>query len=541
MVEATEIKRRLAELEVYKARSKNIEKALREIEKRYRRLVENVTDAIFTLDSDWTFTYISHGLEKITGYNIQDMIWHPFSEIVAPECYESILDSLKMAASDEAKESYETNLIHKDGRIIHVELFIMPIFDTSKQSIGSYLVAVQDLTDRKQAIEELLKAQKLESIGSLAGGIAHDFNNVLTGILGNISLAKMYLESEKSSDKALARLLEAEDASIKAKNLTQRLLTFAKGGAPIKKLMPLSDLLRDSVGLALSGSKAKCEFSIPGDLWDVEVDKDQINQVINNVIINSDQAMPEGGIINVIAENIDIKAKDNIPVKPGQYVKISIEDQGIGISPENLPRIFDPYFTTKEKRSGLGLATAYSVVKRHDGFINAESRLGIGTTIYIYLPASTEKSLPEESKKEEIIAPPKPVEAKPISGKGKILIMDDEEIIRELLKEMLTNLGYETNSAAGGTEAIGLYKEAKDSGNPYDAIIVDLTIPGGMGGKETIQRIKEMDPNIKAIVSSGYSNDPIMAEYQKYGFKGVIAKPYKINELSEIIHKVINS
>lgn len=538
MDEATEIRRRLTALEASEAKSRHIEKALREIERRYRRLVENITDAIFTLDTDWNFTYINHGFEKMTGYSIQEMIWHPFSEILAPEYFATMLDWLKSAASDETTESYETELINKDGSKIHVELCITPIFDSSRHSTGSYLVAARDLTQREQALEEVIKAQKLESIGVLAGGIAHDFNNILTGILGNISLAKMYLEAEKSTDKALARLSEAEDASVKAKNLTQRLLTFARGGAPIKKLVSLTNLLVDSVGLALSGSKVKCEFSMPENIWLVEIDDGQINQVINNIVINADQAMPEGGIIHLSAENVNITAKDDIPVKPGYYVKVSIKDHGVGIPRENLSKIFEPYFTTKEKKIGLGLATAYSVIKRHDGFITAESQFGFGTTVYIYLPASPEKFLPKEIEEKQIIEKPEKGMEKTASGK-RVLIMDDEAIIRELLCEMLNNMGYQVNTATSGTEAIGLYREAKDSKNPYDVVIIDLTIPGGMGGKETISRIQEIDPDVKAIVSSGYSNDPIMAEYQKYGFKGVIAKPYKINELSEVLQKVI--
>jgi len=278
----------------------------------------------------------------------------------------------------------------------------------------------------------------------------------------------------------------------------------------------------------LRGSNVRCQFFIPDDLWTVEMDEGQMSQVINNLVINAIEAMPEGGMIKVKAENITVEKEKGLPLKAGKYIKISIEDQGTGISKEHLPKIFDPYFTTKQKGSGLGLATAYSIVKRHDGYISVESKLGVGTTFYIYLPASEKRVPKRKAKKDEIL-----------SGEGKVLLMDDEEAIRKVAGNMLKHLGYEVEFAEEGAQAIELYKKARESGDPFDLVILDLTVPGGMGGKEAIKRLREVDPGVKAIVSSGYSNDPIIAEFKKYGFSGVVAKPYKIKELSEELRKVM--
>ncbi|MBI5047883.1 MAG: response regulator [Deltaproteobacteria bacterium] len=271
----------------------------------------------------------------------------------------------------------------------------------------------------------------------------------------------------------------------------------------------------------------RCEYSTSGNIWPVEIDAGQINQVLHNLIINAEQAMPDGGVINMRCENIDVD-ENSLILKKGRYVKLSVQDNGIGIPEENVNRIFDPYFTTKEHGSGLGLAISYSIIKKHDGLIAVESKLGKGTTFYIYLPAS-DKKITKSNKLEE----------KLYTGKEKILVMDDEALIRELLNELLSHIGYAVELAKDGSETIEKYRKAVKSGCPFDAVIMDLTIPGGIGGKEAIKQLLEIDPNTKAIVSSGYSNDPIMAEYKNYGFKGVVAKPYDLKKLSDILHNVI--
>ncbi|MCJ7773707.1 MAG: ATP-binding protein, partial [Desulfobacterales bacterium] len=379
------------------------------------------------------------------------------------------------------------------------------------------------ITDRKKMEEELLRSDKLESVGVLAGGIAHDFNNILTVIMGNISFAK---DQVKSEDEIFELLTEAEAASTRAQTLTKQLLTFAKGGAPVKKIAQLKDVIKESALFVLRGSKSSYEFSITEDLWSVNVDVGQISQVINNMVINANQAMPEGGIIQVAAENFIIEDSHGLPVKPGRYIKISITDQGVGIAEKHLSNIFDPYFTTKQKGSGLGLATTYSIIKKHNGHIIVESQLGVGTTFHIYLPASDKPV----SEKEEITI---------IKGYGKILVMDDEAPLRKMVGRMLKNLGYESEVAKDGDEAIRMYKAAQESEKPYDAVILDLTIPGGMGGKEAVKRLLEIDPEIKAIVSSGYSDDPVLANFQEYGFKGMMPKPFESQSLGKVLHEVL--
>ncbi len=384
----------------------------------------------------------------------------------------------------------------------------------------------QEMYRRKKMEEDLLKMNKLESVSLLAGGIAHDFNNLLTAILGNIDLYMMTLKPE---DKGYNWLVKAENAANRAKGLTQQLLTFSKGGTPIKKTVTIRELIKESAEFILSGSGCKCEYSIAEGLWPVDVDEGQINRVINNLVINAANAMPDGGTIDVTAENITITPEDYFPLKNGKHIKISIKDYGTGVCKEHLSKIFDPYFTTKYRGSGLGLAATYSIIKKHNGYITVESEKGTGTTFYFYLPAS-EKDVETEGESE----------GQAFVGKVRILVMDDEEDIRNTLGAILKqHFGYETGFAKDGTETIKEYRAAKESGNPYDVIIMDLTIPGGMGGKEAVNRLLDIYPEVKAIVSSGYSNDPIMANYREYGFIGIVTKPYNIADLSKTLHKVL--
>ena len=375
--------------------------------------------------------------------------------------------------------------------------------------------------------EELLKIQKLESVGILAGGIAHDFNNILTSILGNISVAIMHTTPKSEISQILTN---AEGAALHAKDLTMQLLTFSKGGAPIKTSASIADLIKDSTNFMLRGSNVKCEFSLPDELWPVEIDEGQMSQVINNLIINADQAMPGGGNIEISSINVIIRPGDIIPLKKGKYVKVSIKDHGKGITKRNLTKIFYPYFTTKRSGSGLGLSVAYSIVKNHEGYITVMSKPGKGTTFYIYIPAS-QKKIPEKRTWKKSL----------YMGKRNILVMDDEKMVRDILSRMLKKLGCEVVCVKDGAEAIIKYKQSKETGKPFDVVIMDLTIPGGMGGQETIKKLLEIDPEVKAIVSSGYSNDPIMSHYQAYGFSSVIAKPYRITELSKILRDVMMS
>lgn len=370
-------------------------------------------------------------------------------------------------------------------------------------------------------VEELIKAQKLESLGVLAGGIAHDFNNLLTAILGNISLAKMYADPQGIIDGYLDK---TEKASIRAQALTKQLLTFSRGGAPIKLVTPITELIKESTSFVLRGSKVKCDYHFAEDLWAVEADEGQLGQVSQNLVINASQAMPNGGIITIQATNKTV-GLDEIPsLASGDYIELLFQDHGTGIPPEHLSRIFDPYFSSKSTGNGLGLAISYSIIKNHGGLITVTSQLGQGTLFSILLPATHKHAHhPKEQEKVQEV------------GTSRILLMDDDKAVREMAMAMLTFLGCSVEQAADGKEAIALYMQAKKNEIPFDIVIMDLTIPGGMGGKETVAAILAMDPQVKAVVSSGYANDPIMANYKEYGFCAILPKPFRFDELKKVI------
>jgi nitrogen-specific signal transduction histidine kinase/CheY-like chemotaxis protein len=384
----------------------------------------------------------------------------------------------------------------------------------------------RDITERKRMEEELQKAKRLESLGVLAGGIAHDFNNILTPILANISIAKAFGNFDDGVAEALT---DAEKACLRAKGLTQQLLTFSKGGGPVRKSLPISRLLRDEVRFALSGSNVQSNCTVPDDLWRVKVDQGQLGQVIQNIIINAHQAMPTGGTVNIQAENVTVGPSDPLSLMEGEYVKISISDQGIGIPEEHLSMIFNPFYSTKDKGSGLGLSISHKIIERHHGTIQVESELGSGTTFHIYLPSSENEPTVEEKEWTETLR-----------GEGRILLVDDDEAVRRSAEEMLKRLGYDAECVKDGEEGLRLYLRAKESGQPFGAVIMDLTIPGGMGGKEAIKRLKEKDPGARVIVSSGYSADPVLQGFSEYGFSGVVAKPYGMDDLAEVIHSVLS-
>ncbi len=410
----------------------------------------------------------------------------------------------------------------KDGTI-----FLVSINAVLEKEGGTLFAdgSAEDVTEKIKMEEEMLKSSRLESLSVLAGGIAHDFNNILTSLLGNITLAK-----EKAGDAAKKYLQEAEKSIARAANLTKQLLTFAKGGEPIKKKVDISKLLRDSVSFALRGSNVKPLFSIPGDLPQIEVDEAQISQVINNVVINSKQSMPEGGYIQVKAEEVYVRDDGSHPsLNPGRYIRITISDQGSGIPKDVLPKVFDPFFTTRENASGLGLSTCYSILKKHRGGIEIESEEGKGTDVYIYLPVfeGVEEARPVERKKD-------------VKG-GKILVVDDEEDIRNICRDFLSTLGFTVDVAGDGIEAISIFKSSMDSGSPFDLVILDLTIPGGMGGVDVLKRLKNMDPQIKAIVVSGYSTDPVLSRFREYGFSGALVKPFMLKDLEKTVKEVMAS
>lgn len=402
-----------------------------------------------------------------------------------------------------------------------------------KLSNGDIVSLYNDVSERKYAEiqneklkTQLAQSQKMEAIGTLAGGIAHDFNNMLGVITGNISYALSSLTKDNELYEVLA---DVQESSKQAQSLTNQLLTFSKGGAPIKKPSNINKIIRDAAIFSIRGAQSKCDFKLSENLWPSEVDEGQINQVINNLVINANQAMPNGGAIVISTENVGIETESGIPLPAGKYIKIGIEDQGVGISKNHLSNIFEPYFTTKQKGSGLGLATTYSIVKRHDGHITVYSEIEKGTVFNIYLPASLNDYRESKDQKETIH-----------KGQGKILVMDDQEPILKMLGRMLHRMGYETVFATDGSQAVEIYNNAQTSEKSIDAVILDLTVPGGMGGLKTIIELLKIDPHVKAVVSSGYSNDPIMSNYEDYGFCGIVPKPYTKAQLAEVLNKVFD-
>jgi PAS domain S-box-containing protein len=512
--------------------SKKSEEALKESEERYRSLIHlgaEVGEAIVMLQDqglkEGVHIFFNEAWPRITGYSSKELLNMSFFDLIHPkDRNKSLTRHRKKLKGKNIPGFFEITIIRKDGTEIPIEATTAYNIYHGKPVNVAYL---RDITERKRSEEELQKVAKFESISTLAGGIAHDFNNLLTGIMGNITLAEKYVGKK---GKLYDRLMDAERASLRARDLTHQLLTFSEGGTPIKKPTCITALVKESATFALSGSSVKCDFSLPDDLWAAEIDETQISRVINNIVINADQAMPLGGIINIRAKNMIIKRRSHLKLPKGNYLEIAIEDHGTGISKQHLSRIFEPFFSTKQKGRGLGLPTAYSIIKNHGGHLTAESKLGIGTTIYIYLPAT---SMP-------VSAVEKNVDEVYMNVRGNILVMDDEEMITDMLYNGLSEVGYKVEIAAEGTEAIEKYSKAKNSGEQFDAVILDLTIPGGMGGKETIKELLKIDPNVKAIVSSGYANNAVMANFKRYGFSGVVTKPYHIAELEKTLNNVIS-
>lgn len=510
---------------------KSIEKALFEEKERLSVTLSSIGDGVIATDTEGNVVLINRVAERLTGWShgeamgrfIEDVFF-----IVNVESGEKEVSPVSKAINANNIVGLEsgTVLITK-GRegCRYVSASSSPIRDRDGIIIGVVLV-FRDITELKKLEEELLKVQKLESIGVLAGGVAHDFNNLLTSIMGNISLSSL---PDISDEKVKLRLFQALKACHKAKDLSTQLLTFSKGGAlENRAVVSLEKVIRETANFTMSGSNIDFKFVVEDSLWSVEIDEGQISQVISNILINAAQAMTNEGKITIKIENADAKKEKGIPLEDGKYVKTTITDQGIGIPKEYLSRIFDPYFTTKQTGTGLGLSTSYSIIKKHGGYITVESELHVGTKFVVYLPARG-NPVSVEVKSDPSIK----------QGRGRILIMDDKIEVREAAGEMLSHIGYEVEFAKDGSEALKHYKRAKMEGEPFDMVIMDLTIPGGMGGKEAIEKLLLYDPGVKAIVSSGYSSDPILEKYKKYGFKGVLPKPYEMGKLSDVLYGVL--
>ncbi len=512
---------------VWNFRDATTRKRMEEEQQIFMSLVENSTDLIGIATLDGKVFYLNKagqklagldGLGEVRGRRVQDFA---LGKHLKP------LQEMLASLSREGTWNGEARIRDfKTGRTVPIEFHGFVIKDENTGQPIALAAISRDISERKKLEEEMARGDKLNSIGILAGGIAHDFNNLLTAIFGNISLAKMYANRQGEQYK---RLEESEKAAERARDLTHQLLTFSKGGAPVKKTIALRELVKESANFILRGSNVKCEFSLPADLRHVEADEGQISQVLNNLIINATHAMSEGGTIQMHCANLRVDPGEP-PLAKGDYVSISIMDHGNGISKNHLSKIFDPYFTTKKRGSGLGLSTSYSIVRSHGGQITVDSHLGIGTTFTVFLPASVEAK-PRQFAEEDRF----------VTGKGRILVMDDEEAVREVSQGMLETLGYSVTLTKDGTEAIDVYQEAMASGVPFDSVLMDLTVPGGMGGMEAIKRILEIDSKAKAIVCSGYSNDMVMADPGSFGFRAVVPKPYSLRQLGSTISAVLST
>ncbi|MEA2038575.1 MAG: PAS domain S-box protein [Thermodesulfobacteriota bacterium] len=528
---------------------KQAEEELRESEEKYRNILENIEDGYFEVDIAGNLTFFNDSLVKILGYSKDELIGMNSREYTDEENAKKLYKTFNtVSTTGKPDKGFDWEIIRKDGSKRYVEASVSLRKDSEDQPIG-FRGVVRDITEKKKIQEELQKAKKLESLGILAGGIAHDFNNLMSAVIGYISLARM---ETKPGGKAFENLVKAEKASIETKDLVARLITFSEGGDPVKETVSIGDLIKDSVDSSLKDSDMDAGFSIPDDIALTAVDEDQMKQVIHNIITNAREAMAGQGTINVSCENVDVGENDPLTLKEGKYVKISIEDQGPGIPDKDLKKIFDPYFSTKDmgtqKGMGLGLAVAHSIVQKHNGLITVESEVGSGSIFHIYLPAialaqARRAGLPASSVEQK--APSTKAEGVQAQSSinnhqsNKVLVMDDEEMMRDVSNGLLTHMGYKVTVAVEGAEAIEIYKKAMGSDESFDMVILDLTNKVGMGGVETIKRLLEIDPDVKAIVATGYSNDPIISNFREHGFCGSLPKPFSMDELKTALREVI--
>lgn len=498
-------------------------KQLQVSQNRYRQMFENNRSIMLILNPE-TGNIIDANPSACDfyGYPLAQLKSSCYSQL----CMNSSTDKFAKfpVATDEEFLNFISRHRLTSGEVKDVEIYASRLL--LDEDLNLYLI-VHDITERRKMELELLRINQLETIGILAGGIAHDFNNILTAIMGNVSLAKLTV---KDNVKIVDILKKTLDACHSAKDLTRQLLLFSKGDVPSKELTSITKFVMDSSQFILRGTNVSCDFDIQRALWKVEVDKSQITQVMNNFIINAIQAMPHGGKINISVKNYVVDEDTKIPLNAGNYIRIDIADHGEGIAEDDLVKIFNPYYTTKKTGSGLGLTIAHSIISRHGGLITVNTQLGQGTTFTIYLPA-VKKKLIENAKRTNLA----------IEGKGKILVMDDHEDVRNVAKDMLLKLGYEVECSVEGRQTIALYEEALNSGNPFIAVIIDLTIQDGMGGVETMQKLSEIDPGIKAVMSTGYYDDAVVSNFSQYGFKGILAKPYDIESMSRILHELLSN
>lgn len=507
----------------------------RQAEEAVRITLNSIDEAVITIDQKGAVVLMNPVAERLTNWPSNRAVGRLVSDVCQLCNYDTgeIIQNPAVTALQASKNiNGQTiglmTLVASEEQTYTVESSATLIRDVENDIRGVVLV-LRDVTEKLKVEQELLKISKLKSVGVLAGGIAHDFNNLLTGLFGQVALAKMNL----TADHKAYRFVEVAERSLdKAAALTQQLLTFAKGGEPIKEAISTEEVIQETAVFNLAGSNVKLHLDMPDDLWQIEADKGQISQVISNLVINASQAMPGGGSLYVTAENYEHTAADYPVLTAGLYVKIVIRDEGHGIAADNLSKIFDPYFSTKEAGSGLGLATVYSIVRKHYGQVTVESVEGEGATFTVYLPAVVADSL------DVALCSSTSETAKSLSV-SKILIMDDDEIVRDVASKMLTMIGHTAVCASDGQEAVTIYHEALEKQKPFDVVIMDLTVAGGMGGQEAVKKILEIDSHARVIVSSGYSTDPVLANYEEYGFRGRVVKPYLPEDLYQAIQQVL--
>jgi two-component system cell cycle sensor histidine kinase/response regulator CckA len=482
--------------------------------------LRSIRDAVITIDIDGTITLVNKVAEDLLGVDIKGLIGKPLRQVLRlvnantkerlNVCPDHTLQEGKIIESDDDKNI----LITRDQKEVLISLNCSQIIDKNNK-ISGIVVVIRDVSEKQKFEEELLKAKKLDSVSTFAGGIAHDFNNILTGIIGNITMARLEINE---TEKVLKCLDSAEQASLRASKLAQQLLSFSIGGPPVKELVYLQEIIADLVYFVSVGSDINYKIDVKNDLIPVSIDREQISQVFNNLILNAINSTDGSGTISISAENARITANSHIPLKEGTYLKISISDEGCGIPKEYIENVFDPYFTTKEEGNGLGLATVYSIIKKHDGYITVDSEVDKGCTFTFYLPGSYKAAVREKQ----------------------ILVVDEEEMIRNVLNKILEELGYKVVLAENAAKAIKIYKKAAREENSFSAVIMDFKAINPLDYHETLDKLREIDPDLKAIISSSYTSDPVIARYKDYGFKGVITKPFRVNELRDLLDQIID-
>ncbi|MEQ8330996.1 MAG: PAS domain S-box protein [Longimicrobiales bacterium] len=495
---------------------KENEEVLREREAFLDAIVRHSPNGILVADDGGNYRSANAAAAHILGYSVEELESMNVAE-------------LRLADRTSAGERYEEYRSRgvESGEIHHIRpdgLRCVARYHAVRIAPDFNLSILADVTEQKRLEREVQRAHNIESLGVLAGGIAHDFNNILTVITGNLSLLQSTLEVDAD---AAELLQEALDATDRTRDLARQLLTFAKGGDPVREAASAAELVRSTTIQSLRGSNTKPEFDFPPDLSPIDVDLGQIAQVIQNLVINADQAMPRGGVLRIRAENVEVEEGGGVDA--GSYVRLTVEDQGGGIPEDHLRQVFDPYFSTKDAGHGLGLAISHSIVQRHGGGITVESQVGVGTTFVLHLPVARQP-VPEEAA--AVKGAPRTL------GYGRALLMDDEEVIHRTVGRLLGHLGYDVEGVRDGSEAVQAFRRARQAGRPFDLVLLDLTVPGGMGGLEACARIREVDQDVRIVVSSGYADDPVLTRPEEYGFTASLAKPMRRDELLDVLREL---